>query len=493
MSSGDQPGTDGNTPDLHPPLRPPGSATQSSVQTSSSHRWIWMALAAALLLSLLVVLVLPRLVPEPTGVVVQQPAVAPTPAVDKPKPAARTEAEQTLQQVLQLQAKLELGNAAVWGEPAWSEAAGLTASADRLFGERRFADAAGGYADALHRLEQLDNRQQQIFTTALEAGQSALAANDVDAAQQQLELALAVKPGNEPATRSLARAQVRNAVLQRMAAGEAAEGNGDLEAAGVEYAEALQLDSDYQQARDSLQRVSAQLRDTRFRAAMSRALTALDNGQLGEAGKALDTAAQLKPDEAVVRDARRRLTQARQQSKLSRLRRKAAAKVSNEDWQEAAALYKKALQTDARAGFARDGLAHAEARLHLHQQLDHYLNDPQRLYSAEPQENARVLLLAVGEAPAGEPNLANKITRLEQLLVAARAPLPVLLRSNGETEVVIYHVARLGLFIEHQLELRPGTYTAVGSRPGYRDVRKVFSVLPGQTLPPVDIRCEEPV
>ena len=104
-----------------------------------------------------------------------------------------------------------------------------------------------------------------------------------------------------------------------------------------------------------------------------------------------------------------------------------------------------------------------------------------------------MLLSAAGEAPAGEPRLANKINRLEQLLVAARAPVQVQLRSNGETEVAIYHVARLGLFIEHQLELRPGTYTAVGSRPGYRDVRKVFSVLLGQVPPPVDIRCEEPV
>jgi tetratricopeptide (TPR) repeat protein len=425
-----------------------------------------MALAAALLLSLLVVLVLPRLVPEPTGVVVRQPVVAPTPVVVKPKAAARAEAEQTLQQFLHLQAKLELGNAAVWGEPAWSEAAGLAASADRLFGERRFVDAAGVYADALHRLEQLDSRQQQIFTAALEAGQSALTANDADAAQKQLKLALAVKPGNESATRSLARAQVRNAVLQRMAAGEVAEGNGDLDAASVEYAEALQMDSDYQSARDNLQRVSIQLTDTKFRAAMSRVLTALDKGQLGEAGQALDAAAQLKPDEVVVRDARQRLAQARQQSKLSRLRRNAAAKVRDEDWQEAAALYKKALQTDARAGFARDGLAQAETRIELHQQLDHYLNDPQRLYSDEPQANARALLSAAGEAPAGEPRLANKIKRLEQLLAAARAPVQVQLRSNGETEVVIYHVARLGRFIEHQLELRPGTYTAVGSRPG---------------------------
>jgi len=93
-------------------------------------------------LSLLVVLVLPRLVPGPPEMT-EQPAVAQTPAVVKPGAAARTEAAQKLQQFLKLQAKLELGNAAVWGEPVGSESAGLAASADRMFGERRFADAAG--------------------------------------------------------------------------------------------------------------------------------------------------------------------------------------------------------------------------------------------------------------------------------------------------------------------------------------------------------------
>jgi hypothetical protein len=58
---------------------------------------------------------------------------------------------------------------------------------------------------------------------------------------------------------------------------------------------------------------------------------------------------------------------------------------------------------------------------------------------------------------------------------------------------VIYHVGRLGRFQSRRLELRPGNYTAVGSRPGYRDVRRVFSVRPGEPPPPVQLRCEEPV
>ena len=107
--------------------------------------------------------------------------------------------------------------------------------------------------------------------------------------------------------------------------------------------------------------------------------------------------------------------------------------------------------------------------------------------------NAERLLREVPAAPANEPKLAAKIEKLKSLVRAARQPLPVKLRSDGETEVLIYHVGRLGRFVDRQEELRPGTYTAVGSRPGYRDVRRVFTLRPGTPAPVVDIRCEETV
>jgi len=56
--------------------------------------------------------------------------------------------------------------------------------------------------------------------------------------------------------------------------------------------------------------------------------------------------------------------------------------------------------------------------------------------------------------------------------------------------VVIYQVGRLGRFSVRTLELRPGTYTVVGSREGFRDVRKVFTLQPGSKVE-ILVRCEE--
>jgi hypothetical protein len=286
---------------------------------------------------------------------------------------------------------------------------------------------------------------------------------------------------------------VRAELLQLMATGTQAESATDLAAAQAAYQSATLLDARYEPAATALQRVTGQLTDSAFQDAMSRALTALEAGRLGAAATALQQAADLKPGDPVMQDTRQRLAEARRQARLAGLRRQAAAKVHEEGWSAAVTLYRKALAIDPHAGFARDGLAHAEDRNRLHQQLDHYLADPARVYSEKPLANAEQLLESAGSAPATEPLLAGKIDRLQRLVSGARTPLPVALHSDGLTSVVIYHVGRLGQFTRQQLDLKPGTYTAVGSRAGYRDVRRTFTVAPGHAPPPVDIRCEEPV
>ena len=101
------------------------------------------------------------------------------------------------------------------------------------------------------------------------------------------------------------------------------------------------------------------------------------------------------------------------------------------------------------------------------------------------------MLKATPDTPSSEPELAGKIERLQNMVAVARQPLQVELRSDGETQVTLYHVGRLGRFATHQLSLRPGTYTVTGARTGYRDVRRVFSLKPGDKMTIVDIRCEE--
>jgi hypothetical protein len=242
-----------------------------------------------------------------------------------------------------------------------------------------------------------------------------------------------------------------------------------------------------------VERVAEAMRAAVYQGAMGRALVALDAGNLSDAATLLDKAAQARPNDPALSDARSRLRRKQQQASIQELERRADQSAAAERWSDAARLYKQALGLAPEAATARGGLDRAEARIDLHRRLAAFLVEPERLQAEGPRQHARALLAATRPAPADEPQLAGKLAALEQALDAAATPLPVLLQSDGLTQVSILRVGPLGRFLEHRLELIPGTYTAVGVRDGYRDVRREFELRLGKPPAPIRIQCEEAI
>jgi len=129
----------------------------------------------------------------------------------------------------------------------------------------------------------------------------------------------------------------------------------------------------------------------------------------------------------------------------------------------------------------------------LHVQLDKYIEDPDSLSSAANMARATRLVVDITRMPEIGPRLGGQRDELSRLLKRAATPLTVSFVSDNATDVSIYKVGKLGSFETYQLDLRPGTYVAVGSRPGYRDVRLEFRVGPEIELQPVVVRCEEAI
>ena len=64
--------------------------------------------------------------------------------------------------------------------------------------------------------------------------------------------------------------------------------------------------------------------------------------------------------------------------------------------------------------------------------------------------------------------------------------------SDNQTDVTLLRVKRLGSFATSELTLRPGRYTALGVRNGFRDVRINFDITPDSRTD-VDVRCLEAI
>ncbi|MBE9549428.1 MAG: hypothetical protein IMF09_08505 [Proteobacteria bacterium] len=472
-------------------LRPPQDLrnTEQSVGKNPNSR-LWIFAGVIVVALLLVLLVLPKMVAGPVAkpilpaVVEQTPVVVqvPEPAIDN---QTRKNAEQALQSFLRLQAQPELQNTEIWSADDWSAAQDTAADGDKAFGRENFTEAVNQYKLAKSQLQSILDDRDQILLEYLISGWRFLTDNALEDAREAFNLVLAMQADHQQAQLGLKQTAAREQVLELMQAGKQAEITDELQLAADAYTAALQLDLHYLAAEHGLKRVTLELEKRAFSDAMGLALQSLEQGEFSAADKALQQAAAISPDDLVLKETRQRLLTARKQLGLNRLRQQSQQLVIQEDWSGAAEKYRQAQAIDARAAFARTGLAQAEQRIKLHLQLDHYLTNPDRLFSNEPLENAGKLLDSNQNPPVAEPKLAGKLSRLEKAVQLAITPVDLLITSDSLTEVSIYKVGRQGMFAQKQLSLRPGKYTITGARKGYRDVLKVMDLKPamrGQTI-----------
>ena len=129
----------------------------------------------------------------------------------------------------------------------------------------------------------------------------------------------------------------------------------------------------------------------------------------------------------------------------------------------------------------------------MHASLQGLIEQPDNLSDPANIQAATSLLLDVARISDRGPRLEEQKNELSRLLKRAATPVQVQLVSDNATDVAVFKVGQLGTFANRELSLRPGVYVAVGSRPGYRDVRVEFRVAPEVEMQPVVVRCEETI
>lgn len=380
-----------------------------------------------------------------------------------------------------------------WGVAALAAAQQQADQAAAAFEAKDFAAARSAYEAAADATEAMLAEIPQRLAAALADGAQALEAGDKNKSQAAYELALALEPGNALATRGLQRVANFDQVRARILSAQRLEQAGDLLAARSAWASVLQLDADSVLAREALNRLDQQARDLEFARVMAQAIAALDRGALDEAASQLTRAQGLRAADPALMQARARLAEAQRGQNLRGLQAEAAAQVAAENWDAAVASYQAALKLDNSLAFAREGLAIAEPRAALAQRMQDYIDRPARLASSAVAAQARADLQQARAIGDGGSRLREQIQKLDRAITQALQPVNVQLRSDGQTEVTIYKVGAFGRFSTHALTLKPGRYVAVGTRSGYRDVRREFEVPAGATSFDLELRCQEPL
>ena len=282
-------------------------------------------------------------------------------------------------------------------------------------------------------------------------------------------------------------------VKRLLAEADSLERSGQATAAEAAYRKVLQLDRDTAAARAGLARVQSQASATAFAAAISAGLDGLARKDFTAAKAAFERAGRIRPGAPEVTDGLAQVERALGDRTIGAHLAAAEQAERGERWSVALAEYRKALEIDRNLLAAQQGVERAEPRAMLDGELSAYLERPERLFSAEIRSEARAAVHRAQAIAAPGPVLTRQMTAVERLVADAETPLRVALASDNLTEVTIYRVGRLGAFERKDMELLPGRYTVVGVRPGYRDVRRELTLVPGSDAPTLVIRCEEPI
>jgi hypothetical protein len=428
--------------------------------------------------------------PEPEKAMAA-PEVLPETAPDPAKIAAeKKEAEKKLAEFMQLIQELDAKGVSQWGNQAYVEMIQLSEEADRLLLESDYAAAAVKYAAAAASAQTLVDQIAPVLKQLLAEGQMALDEGNSELSQQKFAIALMIDPDNRLARHSLQRAKNLDTVMQLLESGNRHEKAGKIAFAHADYQEALRLDPESKEARQAVARVKSQIRDAEFQLLMSEGLTALHQNDYQLARAKLLKAKSFRPESREVKDALAQVDQSIRLASIETYRQTATAAERAENWQQALDAYLQVLKIDANVLFAARGKERAQDRIRIDKRINFFLQQPATLESDQQLEHAIALIEEIEEIEPKGPQLRERFERLVRIVGAAQIPVKIIIESDTFTDVAVYKVGKIGRFETRELSLRPGTYTIVGTRDGYQDVRKKIIIKPGQRSLRVTIRCE---
>jgi serine/threonine protein kinase len=387
--------------------------------------------------------------------------------------------------------KLAARAADQWGADEFKRANDELAAGDKDYEAREYVTALEHFNAIDPLLSTLEKRAGEVLTAQLKAGATALQEGRSADAKTAFNLAVKIEPGNKVAEHGLKRANTLDEVLNLVAGAERMEKESNPVGAVEQFRKALALDTEAPRAADGIARIEAKFASDAFASTMARGYSALAKADYTGARSAFEAARRVRPNAPEIPTALKQIEQEQRTGVISEKLGVAREAEGQERWADALKEYRAVAELDSTVAAAQEGIARTTPRTALNEQMELYLTQPERLFSQPVRAAARDALARAASIANPGPVLQKQMASLKDWITRADVPVSVALQSDNITQVTIYRVGQLGTFAERSLELVPGSYTVVGTRPGYRDVRREINVRPGAAPEPVVIRCED--
>ncbi len=408
-----------------------------------------------------------------------------------PQCIARREALVTWSQAEDITNSLMEKEVAVWAPEQITQTVEKFAQGVQAFNEGRFMDSAKILDDVLMELEGIETLGQQTLEDSLASGWRSFDGENSEEAVKSFELALLIDPDNQSAREGLARAVVLGEVLDLYYRGVAKESNNELQEAQALFEQASALDPKHDKVGSALSAIKLRIEETNYRQALSNGFSSLESNDGAGALQSFQSALAIRSSSSEARSGIERAQNMMKSQTLARLLNEAAHASETEDWEASSSLYGQALSIDPNAQSAIDGKEEIDELLKVESEVIDLIDRPYRLSSKAVFEYADEVLAEARSLAFGGTRLQVKADELDRIMADMQTPVPLLVQSDGRTNVSIQRIGDLGSFDQRVIDVLPGRYVLQGTRRGYRDVRLEIEISPGSQPTSITVVCNE--
>ena len=451
-------------------------------------------LAGLTLLLFVVIFVLPLLVQENTEdsttlEAEEKPILIPNQEILAQMPIA----EALLSELLIKIESLKLKGILFWGMGEWEEVLLAQQGGDSAFIEKKYDVAADQYRQALQMLSDMEISIPSVLSNALKSGKTSILDGNKDDAIANFEIALAIDGNNSEAKQGLDRALKLDQVLERTEKGEVKYGMGEYELAIETFEDALSIDPNWEPAKNGLNRAKQSFEEKLFQGSISKGYQYLVNESFDEAQRLFEQALSIQPSSLEAQQALDEVNLKRIASLTKSLKYKGLIAEVNEEWGQAKDFYEEILAIDPNIEEVKESHNRVESRILLDDEMisiiarSNFYNDNKVLGQAQAILQTAKSIERIG------PKMEESIQKLDSLIQIALVPIDVLFESDQLTEVTIFKVDQMGSFQQKIVSLRPGIYTARGSRRGFKDETIRFRVEPNKQNQRIRIICNNKI
>ncbi len=380
-----------------------------------------------------------------------------------------------------------------WDAAAQQKIVALKAAAMQALSQGQHLEAVGTLKTAVEISRTALHAREAAFTAALAAAHRQSDADNYDAALVHIAEALRIRPDSAAAVRLSARIQALPQVLAHLRAARtaAAENNREAELRALEAI--VKSDPDRAGARSRITTLRAARQDERYHRAITHGLRAVEQGTHNDARQHLAVAQRLFPGRAETALLAEHLRGVERYEQVARLVNTAHAAVAADDWEAALAAYRQAAQRAPDSAPVAQGRQTAARMVSLLKAVDAHLAAPHRLSAPHIAAHARTLVAESQRVGQVSPKLAAQTSELQRQLARYATPVAIRVVSDGQTQVSVRGVGRVGSVVSKVIHLKPGDYRFEGRRQGYKSKIVSVRITPSTADVQVAVVCDEPI